>query len=54
MYLGKKIRMYILTAVAFLATRVTKATEEDDDTFLRFEVLKQLGSVLCIMGFYGL
>ena len=40
LYLGKRIRMDILTAVAFLTTRVTKATEEDDGKLLR--VLKYL------------
>jgi len=40
LYLGKRIRMDILTAVAFLTTRVTKATQEDDGKLLR--VLKYL------------
>ena len=35
LYLGKRIRMDILTAVAFLKTRVTKATEEDGGKVLR-------------------
>ena len=35
LYLGKRIRMIILTAVAFLTIRVTMATEKDDDKLLR-------------------
>ena len=34
-YLGKRIRMIILTAVTFQTTRVTNATEEDDDKLLK-------------------
>ena len=40
LYLGKRIRMDILTVVAFVTTRATKATEEDDGGPLR--VLKYL------------
>ena len=35
LYLSKWIRMDILTAVAFLSTRVTKVTEANDDKLLR-------------------
>ena len=40
LYLGKWIRKDILATVAFLTTRVNKATEEDDGKLLR--VLKYL------------
>ena len=35
LYLGKRIMMEILTAVAFLTARVTKTTKQDDGKFLR-------------------
>ena len=35
LYLETKIRMDILTAIAFRTTRVTKAAEEDDGKLLR-------------------
>jgi len=40
LYLGKRVRGDILTAVAYLTTRVTKATKEDQSKLLR--VLKYL------------
>ena len=43
LYLGKRIRMDTLTAVAFLITRVTKTTEEDDGKLWAVE-----GGYLCV------